>query len=229
MPNFRISFISQSSRHLLNPLLLFKFAENTLVVQFSMMSSRKKKGSNLSRSAVSLILTGMVLIIISFAVVILSAREKLTTSDSTNINPVPRTINAPLPPLELIDINGTEVSLAEMKNQVVLVNNWATWCPPCRAEMPDLQAYFHAHEKDGFILVGINAGDSQGQVEEFVREYGLTFPIWLDPAGKALRVFQNNALPSSYLIDRSGIIRQVWLGAVSLETLEAYVTPLLVE
>ena len=116
-----------------------------------------------------------------------------------------------------------------LRGQVVLVNNWATWCPPCRAEMPELEAYFRAHANEGFLLVGINSGDTQAQVLEFIKEYELTFPMWLDPTGLALHEFKNNALPSSYVIDKSGTVRFVWTGAVSLEALETYVTPLLAE
>ena len=124
-------------------------------------------------------------------------------------------------------MDGNPTSLADLKGKVVLVNNWATWCPPCRAEMPELEAYYQAHKGDGFVLVGINSGDKQSQVVEFIREYEISFPMWLDPSGMALRAFKNNALPSSYLLDESGTVRRVWTGAVSLETLEQYVTPLL--
>jgi peroxiredoxin len=93
--------------------------------------------------------------------------------------------------------------------------------------MPALEAYFQAHKGDGFTLVGINSGDQRDQVVDFKREYDLTFPLWLDPTGLALREFKNNALPSSYVIDKTGTVRFFWMGAVSLEALETYVTPLL--
>jgi peroxiredoxin len=91
--------------------------------------------------------------------------------------------------------------------------------------MPVLEAYYREYQNDGFTLVGINAGDQREQVIDFKREYDLTFPMWLDPTSLALRAFQNDALPSSYLIDQNGTIRMVWMGAVTLETLETYVTP----
>jgi peroxiredoxin len=139
----------------------------------------------------------------------------------------PASVNYPAPEIELVDLGGKPVSLAGLSGQVVLVNNWATWCPPCRAEMPALEAYYREHKDHGFTIVGINSGDSQDQVADFRGEYDLTFPLWLDPAGYALRAFQNNALPSSYLIDQNGMVRLIWMGAINLDVLEEYVTPFL--
>lgn len=141
----------------------------------------------------------------------------------------PAVLSAPAPQLELEDLNGQAVALAELRGQVVLVNNWATWCPPCKAEMPELEAYFREHQAEGFSLVAVNAGDPQRDVAQFVEEYRLSFQVWLDPYSKAIRAFQNNSLPSSYVIDRSGSLRLAWSGAINQDTLEEYVTPLIKE
>lgn len=95
--------------------------------------------------------------------------------------------------------------------------------------MPILETYYINHKEDGFTLIGINSGDNQDQVEEFVSQYQLTFPMWLDPTGKAIYAFRNNALPSSYIIDRSGMVRLVWVGSVTIDALETYLTPILSE
>jgi len=95
--------------------------------------------------------------------------------------------------------------------------------------MPYLEKYYQAHKADGFTIIGVNAGDEPDLVEDFVSRYVLTFPIWLDPDGLAIHAFRNNALPSSYVIDRTGVVRLVWVGEVSVEALETYVTPLLSE
>ena len=165
--------------------------------------------------------------IIAIAVLVFAPDETPPVKAGVGGVPVPGYGNYPAPEIELTDINGDPVTLAGLHGQVVLVNNWATWCPPCRAEMPALEAYFRAHKNDGFTLVGINSGDQRDQVVDFKREHALTFPLWLDPTGLALDAFQNNALPSSYVIDKTGTVRLFWMGAVSLEALETYVTPLL--
>jgi len=167
------------------------------------------------------------LIFIAIAGVIFIPRETTPAKTSSSADPAPGRVNYPVPDLELTDLDGEPVSLADLRGRVVLVNNWATWCPPCRAEMPELEAYYRKHKDDAFVLVGVNSGDQREDVVDFIRDYGLSFPVWLDPTGMALHVFKNNALPSSYVIDKSGTVRMVWMGAVSLEALEAYVTPML--
>jgi cytochrome c biogenesis protein CcmG, thiol:disulfide interchange protein DsbE len=138
-------------------------------------------------------------------------------------------VSYPAPELSLTDLEGKPVSLQDLQGTVVLVNNWATWCPPCKAEMPTLQAYFEEHRKKGFTIVAIDAGDPVAEIVEFVQEYGLTFPVWPDASMKSIAAFRNPGLPSSYVIDRGGTVRLAWAGAVSREMLEKYVTPLLKE
>jgi len=112
---------------------------------------------------------------------------------------------------------------------VLLVNHWATWCPPCKAEMPTLQAYYEKHGDQGFTIIAIDAGEPATEVEKFVKSHTLTFPVWLDPTQVATVVFRNPGLPSSYVIDRKGNVRLAWAGAISQKTLEKYVTPLVEE
>jgi thiol-disulfide isomerase/thioredoxin len=150
-------------------------------------------------------------------------------SAGQEISAVPVEVNFPAPELALKDLQGNPTSLASYRGKVVLVNNWATWCPPCKAEMPTLEAYYQAHQEQNFILIGIEAGEPANQVAQFVQSYQLSFPIWLDPDGKATDAFQNTALPSSYVLDETGAVRLFWDGAISRQMLEKYLTPLLEE
>ncbi len=138
-------------------------------------------------------------------------------------------VEFPAPSLHLSDVDGGEVSLEDFLGKVVLINNWAIWCPPCKAEMPTLQAYYDEHREQDFLIIGIEAGSPSPEVSAFVERFGLTFPIWLDPDVKALKVFQNFGLPNSYVIDRDGIVRLAWSGEIDRETLEEFVTPILKE
>lgn len=140
---------------------------------------------------------------------------------------VPIEVNYQAPALNLKDLQGNQVSLSDYRGQTVLINNWATWCPPCRAEMPELKAYFEEHKGQNFTVLGIEAGEPVAEVADFVKSYGLTFPIWVDPEQKALVAFNNLSLPSSYLVDPSGTVRLAWSGAISRAVLEQTVTPLL--
>lgn len=142
---------------------------------------------------------------------------------------VPVQVSFAAPQLNLKDLQGSPVSLVDYRDQIVLVNNWATWCPPCKAEMPTLQAYFQAHYRQKFSVIAIEAGEPVSEVSDFARQFGLSFPVWVDPESKALDAFQNDRLPSSYVIDRSGKVRLTWNGPINREMLEKYVTPLLKE
>jgi cytochrome c biogenesis protein CcmG/thiol:disulfide interchange protein DsbE len=174
-------------------------------------------------------LAGAGLIVLAVALAVFARQPRKTNASIKDGTPsaIPSQVNYPSPEFSLTGVEGDSVSLADYRGQVILVNNWATWCPPCRAEMPELEAYYQAHKWDGFMLIGVSAGDTQSQVEDFVLEYRVTFPMWLDPTGKSLQAFQTDYLPSSFVIDTTGIVRLAWTGAISLEMLEEYVTPLL--
>jgi peroxiredoxin len=174
---------------------------------------------------ITLLASGIFLIGAGLIPLLINAQQKALES-AVPIHP-PATANYPGPQLALIDLEGKPVSMEANSRQVILVNNWATWCPPCVTEMPDLQAYYSAHVNEGFKVIAINAGDPADQVASFVNDHGLTFPVWLDPQHKSMGFFKNLDLPSSYVIDRDGIVRYSWMGEVNLATLEQYITPLL--
>ena len=147
------------------------------------------------------------------------------TDSSSSLEPVG--VNFPAPNLSLENMNGQTESLADYRETVVLVNNWATWCPPCKAEMPILAAFYNKHKSAGFTIIAIEAGDFEDVISPFVESNNLEFPVWLDPNGASLRAFGNSTLPNSYVIDRSGIIRYAWTGEINGAMLEKYITPLL--
>jgi thiol-disulfide isomerase/thioredoxin len=139
----------------------------------------------------------------------------------------PAAVHYAAPELSLINIHGETKALTDYRQNIVLVNNWAIWCPPCKAEMPSLAAYYDAHAADGLMIIAIEAGESKDDVMPFVQSFGMKFQVWLDPQNAAMAVFRNSNLPSSYVIDRAGTVRYAWTGAISRAMLERYVTPLL--
>ena len=182
----------------------------------------KKKGINRSNFIPLLLIgTGLIVLGLVAAKVISNGRY---TGDYTV---VPSVVNFPAPEITLNDLHGEKVSISDYNNKIVLINNWATWCPPCEAEMPTLSKFFKEHKDDGFMLIGIEAGEPADEVARFVDKYDLTFPILLDPNNKSLISFHNDNLPSSYVIDRNGNVVLAWTGPISQAMLEKYVTPLL--
>lgn len=142
---------------------------------------------------------------------------------------IPVEVNYPAPKLSLQNLDGETQSLEELRGKVALVNNWATWCPPCKAELPTLVAFYNDHAGEGFVIIGIEAGEPVSEVAPFVEQYQITYPVWLDPGHLAERAFGNSNLPNSYVIDRSGTIRLAWTGQISRAMLDKYVLPLLTE
>ncbi len=164
----------------------------------------------------------------SFGAVIFPLRAASPAS-SRDFSAVPAEVNIAAPKLTLTNLEGDPVSLEDHRGSVVLVNLWATWCPPCREEMPTLQAFYEKYKPFGFVLIAIDQGETAELVRSFAAEFGLTFPLLVDEASQASRAFNTTNLPSSYVIDRSGRIRLMWIGGISEANLELSVPAVIFE
>jgi cytochrome c biogenesis protein CcmG/thiol:disulfide interchange protein DsbE len=116
---------------------------------------------------------------------------------------------------------GEVISLSDLRGQAVLINLWATWCPPCRAEMPAIQKLYDEYRDQGFTVLAINMTfqDEPFAVIPFTQENGLTFPILLDETGQVAGKYELRSLPSSFFIDREGTIQEVVIGGPMSEAL----------
>ena len=149
---------------------------------------------------------------------------------SAGFTATPVEVSFPAPALTLYELDGERRSLRDYSGQVVLVNLWATWCPPCAAEMPEFQRFYEEYRDSQFTVIAINDGESAPEIRRFATDYGLTFPIWLDPTYEATeRAFKAANLPTSYVIDRQGMVRLMWIGAISESNLEKFVAPIIRE
>ena len=182
------------------------------------------------RSTIYLIVAGLGLVLVGISAIFLLPRAEISAAATNEPATIPAEVDYAAPELSLQDWRGNSVSLAGLRGQVVLVNLWATWCPPCKKEMPALQRFFDDHKALGFTVVAINDGDPTADVIKFVRDYRLTFPVLLDPTYIATeKAFKTLSLPSSFLIDRSGTVRLRWVGEATTKMLETYVTPIITE
>lgn len=131
-------------------------------------------------------------------------------------------MGTPAPALALPRIDGDTATLSSLRGRPVIVNIWATWCPPCVREMPSLQRIYERYRDDGLEVLAVAVDDAPGErqpdgrivgvVSEFVERYGLTFPVVVDPTGETERRFGTEYLPTTVLIDRAGRIQAAEIG-----------------
>lgn len=122
--------------------------------------------------------------------------------------------NHPAPAFEALRLDGTVSGLAQYRGNVILLNLWATWCLPCRAEMPSMQRLQERFKDTDFRVVAVSVDqDRSAVVREFARELGLTFDILHDPTGEIQRVYRTSGVPESWVLDRSGTIIKKVIGA----------------
>ncbi|MDN4524298.1 TlpA disulfide reductase family protein [Fictibacillus fluitans] len=123
-----------------------------------------------------------------------------------------------LPDATLTSLEGKTVSLKEFRGKKVILNFWATWCPPCRKEMPDMQKMYSRHKDNQLEIVAVNlryTEKSTKTVSDYVEKRKAAFPVLLDSDGKVSKKFQAVSLPTSYLVDSNGVIQKKMIGALS--------------
>ena len=125
-------------------------------------------------------------------------------------------VGAPAPTYAAETVEGTPIALADLKGKVVLLNIWATWCKPCREEIPALETLFQRHRAAGLEVIGvsIDAPSEGARLRPFVTELGASYPLWHDPDDRVSSTFLALGVPASYLIDRDGILRWRHMGPV---------------
>ena len=136
-------------------------------------------------------------------------------------------VGSPAPDFQLKTLSGDEVTLADYAGDVVVVNFWATWCPPCRAEMPGIQTVYNTYKDQGLTVLAVNAQEDEDTIQAFLTETGFTFPILPDPYGQAIREYGVRSFPATFVIDRAGKIVTIHQGQIAPEDLESLVKPLL--
>ncbi|MFZ5918725.1 MAG: TlpA family protein disulfide reductase [Chloroflexota bacterium] len=124
------------------------------------------------------------------------------------------------PDFTLTDLDGNPISLSDFRTKIVLINFWATWCPPCRAELPAIEAAYRA--ADDLVVLAVNFQEPPEDVRSFVASQELTFPVLLDDSGSVALTYRSRALPVSYFVDAQGIITAVHVGQMSQEMVNQY-------
>lgn len=145
-----------------------------------------------------------------FLLVVLGCMVLLGSAQARELQPYK---GGATPPLVLKDLNGKTVNLKDYRGQVVLINFWATWCPPCRAEMPSMQRLKEKMAGKPFAILAVDMGETQDVVRAYIREIKTDFTVLLDKDGHALKAWKVFAFPTSYVVDAQGKIRYGLFGA----------------
>ncbi|MBU8878771.1 TlpA family protein disulfide reductase [Bacillus sp. FJAT-29790] len=127
------------------------------------------------------------------------------------------------PEIELVDLEGHTVKLSDYKGKPILLNFWASWCGPCRIEMPYMEKQYKKYKKDGFEILAVNVTQTEkkrSDVDKFIKDFQLTFTIPLDEKGTASADYEIIGYPTSYFIDSDGVIRSKVIGPLDEEFLE---------
>jgi len=127
------------------------------------------------------------------------------------------------PDFTLKATSGETVTLYHLRGHPVLVNFWATWCDPCKAEMPDVQAVYDIYRGAGLVVLGVDQGETEAEVTAFAQANHLTFPLLLDADGKVGNTYQIKAIPASYFVNSDGIIREVHVGGMQQTEIQGIV------
>ena len=149
-----------------------------------------------------------------------------STTQGRSIGPA-SLLGSPAQSFEVGSIAGGPRSLNAFRGKIVVLNLWASWCPPCRAEMPDLQRFYDAYKGKNVVVVGVNQGESAQTAGAFAKSLGIHFPILLDQNQEYGRVYAALGMPTTFVIDPRGTVVRGFDGALSFEQMAAAVRPLI--
>jgi len=130
----------------------------------------------------------------------------------------PPLVGSPAPEIALQDLQGRDVKLSDLRGKVVLVNFWATWCKPCKEEMPAMQASYDKLRDKGFVVLAVNELEDTARVAEHIRTHGHTFEVVMDHNNQVANKYGVVGLPASFLIDPQGIVRERISGSLLTES-----------
>jgi peroxiredoxin len=161
-------------------------------------------------------------------VVAAAAIVAFSLRSGTNVQSAPSALaGETAPAYPLAGTSGGTVTLANYRGRVVVMNLWASWCPPCRAEMPDLERLYRLDANRGLVILGVNEGESKDRAATFARSLGITFPIALDEQQQYGRVYAALGLPTTVVVGRDGKIVRGFDGQLTYGQMTDAVGPLL--
>jgi peroxiredoxin len=141
--------------------------------------------------------------------------------------PVAPEVKALAPPFQQSTLAGS-VNLLDLRGSPIILNFWATWCEPCKIEMPDLQKVYEDNRDTGLSVIGVNLGEPEPLIHQWADTFDLTFDLVIDPQQEIAALYRLRGQPSTYVIDPQGIITHIFYGPVTAETLQNAIAPYVV-
>ena len=182
----------------------------------------KRRQSTIMFSAIGFVL--VIIAVLSYYG-ITQAQQEMAALKLPNLQP--QSISGPAIDVELTDLEGNPVKFSDYKGDVILYNAWATWCPPCKEEMPIIAEYYQEHAGEGFVVLAISDGEPADLVNAFKLSNNIPFPMWADSGSIVSSAYGVEGLPTSFVIDRDFNVVYRWSGGVNKAVLDTYITPLL--
>jgi thiol-disulfide isomerase/thioredoxin len=142
----------------------------------------------------------------------------VTTDELISIGLQPLKEGTEIVDFELQDLSGATHRLSDFRGKVVFLNFWATWCGPCRFEMPSMEKLYQRLKEEGLEIVAVNLQEDRSSVEQFVDEYGLSFPVLLDTTGRIGATYGARSIPTTYIVDREGLVIAGTIGTREWDT-----------
>ena len=131
------------------------------------------------------------------------------------------------PDFEILHPDGRRTRLSDLRGRPVIINFWASWCGPCRVEMPELVRVYEAHREAGLTILAVNLEEPEDRIQAFAQEFRIPFPVLRDPEGRLADRYQIHSLPSSIFIGRDGVIAARWIGLLTPSLLEKHLRRIL--
>ena len=130
-------------------------------------------------------------------------------------------VGRPAPDFTLADLDGNQVSLSDFRGKAVFINFWASWCPPCRAEMPEIEAVHQEYKDKGVVVIGVDIAESEDTVRQYVQRGGYSWTFVMDTTGEVAGDYGIMSIPTNFFLDREGIIRAVKSAAMTRRAMAA--------
>ncbi|WP_298844212.1 TlpA family protein disulfide reductase [Clostridium sp.] len=158
-----------------------------------------------------------------------STNKGSTTQNNTSIQPIETSPNATKTKaidFKLKDLNGKELSLSDLKGKRVFLNFWATWCPPCKAEMPEIEKLYQETKNSNLVIVAVEIGEPLSTVKPFIDSNKYNFKVLIDPDQRVAAQYNITSIPTSYFIDVDGNIISKNIGGMNIDQMKAYIKTL---